>query len=62
MKVFAPAIGSHSRGDGTMHSMRRVVCGFDQETFQVIRDRAVKENTSFAEQVRLLVEWGLEAK
>jgi hypothetical protein len=45
-----------------MHSMRRVVCGFDQETFQVIRDRAVKENTSFAEQVRLLVEWGLEAK
>lgn len=42
--------------------MRRVVVGFDQETFQVIRDRAVKENTSFAEQVRLLVEWGLEAK
>lgn len=39
----------------------RIVCSFDEETFQQIRARAVKQETSFAEQVRQLVEWGLEA-
>ncbi|KKN17941.1 hypothetical protein LCGC14_0960870 [marine sediment metagenome] len=34
---------------------------FDPETFEEIRRRAIKEGTSFAEQVRILVEWGLEA-
>lgn len=38
----------------------RIVCAFDEETFAQIRGRAVKEQTSFAEQVRQLVEWGLE--
>lgn len=33
----------------------------DVETFQTIRARAWREQTSVAEQVRLLVEWGLEA-
>lgn len=56
-----PAVGSNSRGDGTRHNQRRIVIGFDDETFQVIRDRSIREKTSFAEQVRLLVEWGLEA-
>ena len=35
---------------------------FDSETFDEIRKRAIKEGTSFAEQVRILVEWGLEAR
>lgn len=40
----------------------QVVCTFDPETFAQIRARAVAERTSFIEQVRLLVEWGLEAE
>jgi hypothetical protein len=33
----------------------------DQDTFAIVKARAVRERTSLAEQVRLLVEWGLEA-
>lgn len=32
----------------------------DPDTFNAIRDLAIKNNTSFSEQLRLLVEWGLE--
>lgn len=39
---------------------RGTICYFDEETFEQIRARAEKERTSFGEQVRLLVEWGLE--
>jgi len=50
-----PAIGSvKSRGS------RRIVVQFDDETFDVIRRRAKDAGTSFAEEVRTLVEWGLE--
>jgi len=45
-----------SRSPGT----RQVVCRFDDEQFEDIQARATAENTSFAEQVRLLCEWGLE--
>lgn len=38
---------------------RRIVVAFDEETFAQVRKRAVSEKTSFAEQVRTLVEWGL---
>ena len=38
----------------------QVVVRLDDETFHEVRDRAVTLGTSFAEQVRLLVEWGLE--
>lgn len=37
----------------------QIVVAFDPETFGEIRERAISCNTSFAEQVRLLVEWGL---
>lgn len=37
------------------------VVRLDDETFGQIRERAIREGTSFAEQIRLLVEWGLEA-
>lgn len=58
-----PAIGSPTYGNGNLaRTQQRCVIGFDPETFNVIRDRAIREKTSFAEQVRILVEWGLEAK
>lgn len=41
--------------------MKRVVISFDDETFDALRELAVKEQTSFAEQVRLHVEWGMDA-
>ncbi len=39
---------------------RRVTVEFDDDTFATIKARAKDHNTSFGEQVRLLVEWGLE--
>jgi acyl-CoA-binding protein len=47
-------------GHADKPGLLRIVCAFDEETFAQIRGRAVKEQTSFAEQVRRLVEWGLE--
>lgn len=41
-------------------AMVRVVVSFDEETFDQIRSRALAEHSSFAEQVRVLVEFGLE--
>lgn len=41
---------------------KRIVVGFDPETFDQMRSRAVKAGTSMGEQIRLLVEWGLEAE
>jgi hypothetical protein len=38
----------------------RLVVTFDDETFAEIRARAVKAGTSVAEQIRQLVEFGLE--
>jgi hypothetical protein len=49
--------GRVGRSDPPQISIR-----FDDLTFETIRDRARTANTSFAEQVRLLVEWGLEAR
>lgn len=40
--------------------MRRIPIGFDQDTFQQIRALARTTDTSIAEQVRELVEFGLE--
>jgi hypothetical protein len=39
---------------------RRINVDFDDEMFAQIRERAERERTSFAEQVRLLCEWGLQ--
>jgi hypothetical protein len=38
----------------------RMLIGFDEETFNEIRERAVQNNTAFAAEVRLLVEFGLD--
>lgn len=40
---------------------RGIIVEFDEGTFEHIRRRALNQTTSFAEQVRMLVEWGLES-
>ena len=62
MRRKTPANGSKKRGAGLrgFGEVSRIVIVFPDEMFQRIRERAVKAKTSFAEQVRLLVEWGLE--
>lgn len=59
-----PAVGSKKRGGhrGEFGDARRVVILFPGEMFRDIRDRAAKKQTSFAEQARLLIEWGFEAE
>lgn len=60
-RIKNPGVGCARRGDGASHGdTLRIVCSFDAETFSQIRTRAVRSGTSFAEQVRLLTEWGLE--
>lgn len=56
------AQGSIRRGDGNgdHKCVRRIVVSFDDETFEEIRQLAVEADTSFAEQVRVLVELGME--
>ena len=51
-----------ARGHGSHKGYRRIVVSFDEETFDAVRKLAESTGTSFAEQVRLLVEWGLEAE
>lgn len=51
-----PAVGCRRTAGG----MRQVIIRLDDDTFDEVRARAVKEGTSFGEQVRLLVTWGLE--
>lgn len=47
---------------GHIHRRKiRAVVGFEPDTFETIRKRATKSRVSFAEEVRTLVEWGLEA-
>ena len=43
----------------TSGGLIKTVCAFDEDTHEYIRNRAIKYNTSFAEQVRLLVEFGI---
>jgi hypothetical protein len=52
------AAGAIDRRDPTR---RAIAVTFDGDTFDAIRARAIREGTSFGEQVRTLVEWGLEA-
>ena len=37
----------------------RIVCDLDEDTLDILRQRASKDNTSLAEQIRLMIEWGL---
>lgn len=60
MKNGKAAVGVSESSTGR-RCMRKVVCLFDDETFEQVRQRAIAKETSFAEQIRQLVEWGLEA-
>jgi hypothetical protein len=42
--------------------LMQIVVRIDDETFAEIRAIAVAEQTSFSEQIRMLIEWGLEAQ
>jgi hypothetical protein len=56
MKWKEPGKGVSRTEDGP----KRIVIGFDSETFDQVRELAKKSGTSFAEQTRQLVEFGLE--
>jgi len=60
---MSPAGGTTRNGRDVrwLQGKRRINVTLDDETFDEIRRRALAERTSFSEQVRLLVEWGLEA-
>lgn len=47
------------KGKKSYH-MRAIYCHFPQEMFDTIRKMAVENNSSFSEQVRTIIEWGLE--
>jgi hypothetical protein len=51
-------VGVGSRRD--THGYVRMLIGFDEDTFNEIRQRAERHNTPFAAEVRLLVEFGLD--
>lgn len=52
-----PAAKGLRKGNGI-----QLICLFDPETFAAVRARAVAAGSSVADQIRLLVEWGLEAE
>lgn len=50
-------------GKGVMRGTRRqIVVRIDDETYDEIRDSAAAARRSMAGQLRLLIEWGLEAE
>lgn len=62
---MAPRLGAQQKRLAVgvdRHGRKRIVLDFEADTFAAIRERALKEKTSFSEQVRLLCEWGLEDK
>lgn len=40
--------------------MRAIYCAFDNDVFEIISKMATENRVSFAEQVRTVVEWGLD--
>lgn len=51
-----PAVGHK---DARFPEHTQIVVRFEDELFEILRRRATAQNTSFGEQVRILVEWGL---
>lgn len=50
-----------ARGFSRNGETRRIVITLDNETFEQVAARAKRARSSFAEEARLLIEWGLEA-
>lgn len=53
--------GTPAHGAPVPGGKRQVVVTMDTDQFEEVRARAVTEGTSFAEQIRNLIEWGLES-
>ena len=60
---MSPAAGTTRNGKDVrwLQGKRRINLTLDNDTFDEVRALALAKETSFAEQMRLLVEWGLEA-
>ena len=60
---MTPALGTQRYGTGRRPVTwgRRAVVIFDDETFDRIRQLALNDGVSFAEQVRILVQWGMDS-
>jgi hypothetical protein len=56
-KYTTQAVGHIDSRNGLV----KMVCSIDPETFQQIRTKAIEQKTSVAHQIRMLIEWGLEA-
>jgi len=42
--------------------LRRIICGFEQDTFDHIASKAELEGVSVSEVIRTYVEWGIESE
>ena len=42
--------------------LRRIICGFEQDTFDHIATKAELEGVSVSEIIRTYVEWGMESE
>lgn len=64
---MSPAPLGHTRKREPAHGVPsrpgylRLIVDLEEETFAELRRRALAENTSVAEQIRAVVEWGLES-
>jgi len=56
-----PAAGSFRRDDKE-HLHPQIVVRLDRETFDQVRELAARENVSFSQKARDLIEWGLEVE
>lgn len=60
MSCSVPAVGSRRKSPGReLREQKRIVIAFDDATFDQIRSLALQKKTSFSQQVRELVEFGL---
>ncbi len=50
-----------ARGTPSRPGYLRLIVDLEEQTFAELRRRAVAEKTSVAEQIRTVIEWGLES-
>ncbi|MFM7009495.1 MAG: hypothetical protein ACKO0Z_09235 [Betaproteobacteria bacterium] len=62
MKIIKREGGKLACGSLRPSGARKFNVAFDDETYQKVIELATAGKVSFAEQVRVLVEWGIEAE
>lgn len=63
MAVAAPSTRNRSLALGSPRGFyRRISCTFDDAMIAEIRKRAKKNGVTVTEEIRTLIEWGLEAE